>query len=142
MTDRRQNWQTWRKELHLYALLVMVALCNVMKTALISVNYVLTEQLNVSYVAVSALTGVPLMMSAFTGLASCTAAKIWGRRPVYLASALLIFIGVVWNTKITTSYAQLMVARIFQGLGWGAFDTMVMGSIMDTYFVSNTSHCF
>lgn len=114
----------------------MVALCNVMKTALVSVNYALTEQFSVSYVAVSALTGVPLMLSAMTGLASCTASKVWGRRPVYLVSAFLIFIGVVWNTKISTSYAQFMTARIFQGLGWGAFDTMLMGSIMDTYFVS------
>ncbi|KAJ4421307.1 hypothetical protein N0V82_003817 [Gnomoniopsis sp. IMI 355080] len=128
------NWQTWRKELNLYSLLVMVALCNVMKTALVSINYVLTEQLSASYVAVSALTGVPLMLSAFTGLASCTASKLWGRRPVYLVSAVLIFIGVVWNARIRTSYAQYMTARIFQGLGWGAFDTMVMGSIMDTYF--------
>lgn len=55
---------------------------------------------------------------------------------MYLVSAVLIFIGVVWTTKIRTSYAQFMTARIFQGLGWGAFDTMVMGSIMDTYFVS------
>ncbi|KAJ4385750.1 hypothetical protein N0V93_010181 [Gnomoniopsis smithogilvyi] len=128
------NWQSWRKELNLYSLLVMVALCNVMKTALVSVNYVLTEQLSVSYVAVSALTGVPLMLSAFTGLASCTASKVWGRRPVYLVSAVLIFIGVVWNAKVSTSYAQFMTARIFQGLGWGAFDTMLVGSIMDTYF--------
>lgn len=113
-----------------------VVLCNVMKTALITVNSVLAERLVVSYVAVSALTGVPLMLSAVTGLASCTVSKVWGRRPVYLVSATLVFIGLVWNTKITTSYAQFMTARIFQGLGWGAFDTMLMGSIMDTYFVS------
>ncbi|PHH74213.1 hypothetical protein CDD82_5043 [Ophiocordyceps australis] len=27
-----------------------------------------------------------------------------------------------------------MGARVFQGLGWGAFDTLVLGSIQDTYF--------
>lgn len=135
--DYQQNWQTWRKELHLYALLVSVALCNVMKTALLSVSAVLVERLDVSYVAVSALTGVPLMLSALTGLASITASKIWGRRPVYLTSMVLIFIGLVWNTQITTSYGQFMAARAFQGLGWGAFDTVVLCSIIDTYFVSH-----
>lgn len=113
-----------------------VAMCNVMKTALVSVNSVLTTNLGVSYVAVAALTGVPLMMSAFTGLASSVAARVYGRRPVYLTSMVLLFIGLVWNAKVTNSYGQFMFARMVQGFGWGAFDTLVIGSIMDTYFVS------
>lgn len=132
-----QNWQTWRKDLHFYALLTTVALCNVMKTALVSANGPLASTLSVSYTAVAALTGVPLMLSACTGLASSAAAKIWGRRPVYLASMVLLFIGIVWNTAAKTSYGQFMAARIFQGFGWGAFDTIVIGSIMDTHFVSS-----
>ncbi|KAJ0118834.1 hypothetical protein J7T55_013090 [Diaporthe amygdali] len=122
------------KELNLYALLTTVAICNVMKTALISVNEDLARQYSVSYTAVAALTGVPLMLSAITGLASSIAARIWGRRPVILASMVVLFIGLVWNTRVTTSYGQFMAARIFQGFGWGAFDTLVVGSIIDTYF--------
>lgn len=110
-------------------------MCNVMKTALVSVNRPLASTLSVSYIAVTALTGVPLMLSAFSGLASSGAVKIWGRRPVYLASVVLLFIGIAWNTAARTSYGHFMVARIFQGLGWGAFDTIVVGSIMDIHFV-------
>ncbi|KAF3766971.1 MFS general substrate transporter [Cryphonectria parasitica EP155] len=128
------NWQTWRKELSLYALLVTVALSSVMKTALISVNDILAQELGTSYVAVTALTGLPLILSSGTGLASLVASKIWGRRPVYLVSMILIFIGLVWNSKITSSYGQFMAARVFQGLGWGAFDTVVVTSITDIYF--------
>lgn len=136
LINTSQNWQTWRKELNLFALLVMVAMSNVMKTALFSVNSVLVQRFNVSYVAVAALTGVPLMLSAITGMTGTTVSRLWGRRPVYLASMVLIFIGLVWNAKVMSSYGQFMTARIFQGFGWGAFDTMVVGSIMDTYFVS------
>lgn len=136
LTDFTQNWPTWRKELNLYALLMTVAMCNVMKTALVSVNSLLVENHAVSYVAVAALTGVPLMLSACTGLASSVAAKMWGRRPVYLVSMVLLFIGLVSNTRPTASFGSFMAARIFQGFGWGAFDTLVVGSIMDTYFVS------
>lgn len=106
-----------------------------MKTALVSVNEDLVRRYSVSYTAVAALTGVPLMLSAITGLAGSIAARIWGRRPVFLASMVLVFIGLVWNTKVTTSYGQFMAARIFQGFGWGPFDTLVVGSIIDTYFV-------
>lgn len=109
---------------------------NVMKTALISVNTVLAFQLSCSYIAAVALTGVPLMLSAGTGIASMSFSKLWGRRPVYLVSMFLIFIGLVWNTQISSNYAQFMAARIFQGLGWGAFDALMPGTILDTYFVS------
>lgn len=128
------SWSIFKKELNLYALLATVVICNVMKTALVSVNEDLAQQYSTSYTAVAALTGVPLMLSAITGLAGSVAARIWGRRPVLLASIALVFIGLVWNTRVTTSYGQFMAARIFQGLGWGPFDTLVVGSIIDTYF--------
>lgn len=134
-TNDIQSWSNLKKEVNLYALLTTVAICNVMKTALISVNEDLARRYLVSYTAVAALTGVPLMLSAITGLASSAVARIWGRRPVFLASMILIFIGLVWNTRVTTSYGQFMAARIFQGFGWGAFDTLVVGSIIDTFFV-------
>ena len=118
------------------ALLLMVAMIGAMKTIFVTVNSLLAEQFLVSYTATAALTGVPLILSAFTGFASLVGARIWGKRPFYLASLLLVFIGAVWNTNVNGSYAQCMAARVFQGLGWGAFDTLVLGSIHDTYFVS------
>lgn len=131
-----QNWPTWRKELNFYAILMTVAMINVMKTALISVNSVLASSLSCSYVAAVALTGVPLMLSAVTGMAAMSFSRLRGRRPLYLVSMVLIFIGLVWNSQVSTSYGQFMGARIFQGLGWGAFDTLMSGTILDTYFVS------
>ncbi|KAI1370262.1 MFS general substrate transporter [Hypoxylon crocopeplum] len=128
------NWPLWKKHLNLGALLYMVALVGVMKTAYISVNSVIAIEEDVSYTAAVALTAVPLMMSAVTGLASLIIARIWGKRPVYLVSMVMIFMGVVWNTHVRGSLAENMAARIFQGLGWGSFDTLVLGSIQDTYF--------
>jgi MFS family permease len=117
-------------------LIVFVALVSVMKTIFISVNNVMARRYNVSYSSVAALTAVPLIVSAFSGLASVTAAKVWGKRPVYLVSMALVFIGSMWNMRTLDSYRQCMAARVFQGLGWGAFDTLVLGSIYDTFFVS------
>ncbi|OIW28669.1 MFS general substrate transporter [Coniochaeta ligniaria NRRL 30616] len=132
--DDPLNWPQWRKELNLGALLLMVSMSGVMKTVFVSVNHLLAEGYDVSYTAAAALTGVPLILSAATGFAALIASRIWGKRPLYLASLLLIFIGAAWNTNVASSYGQCMAARVFQGLGWGAFDTLVMGSIHDTYF--------
>jgi hypothetical protein len=133
--DDPLNWSRWRKELNFYSLLMMVAMAGVTKTMFMTVNAQLTQGYQVSYTAVAALTGVPLILSAFTGMACLVASRICGKRPLYLASLLLMFIGTVWSTNVVTSYGQCMAARIFQGLGWGAFDTLVLGSIQDTYFV-------
>ncbi len=114
-----------------------VALVGVMKTAFVSVNNQLALGYSISYTATAALTGVPLMISAFAGMISLVAARFWGKRPLYLASMVLVFIGAMWNMHVVDSFAQCMAARVFQGLGWGAFDTLVLGSIHDTYFVGS-----
>lgn len=116
----------------------MVAMTGVMKTIFMTVNAQLAMSYEVSYTAVAALTGVPLILSAISGFACLVASRICGKRPLYLASLLLVFIGAVWDTNVASSYGQCMAARIFQGFGWGAFDTLVLGSIQDTYFVRSS----
>ncbi|KAK3491901.1 major facilitator superfamily domain-containing protein [Neurospora crassa] len=128
------NWHRWRKEISFYALLLMVALTGVMKTAFISVHAQAADGYRVSYTAAAALTGVPLILSAFTGLVSLITSKICGKRPLYLFSLVLLFIGTVWNTSVRTSYSQCLAARVFQGLGWGVIDTLVQSSIYDIFF--------
>ncbi|TGJ85811.1 hypothetical protein E0Z10_g2957 [Xylaria hypoxylon] len=128
------NWPLWKKNLNFVALLSMVAVVGAMKTALVSVHSVLAAEQGVNYTRVVALTAVPLMISALSGMASTILAKVWGKRPVYLGSMALVFIGSAWNINTRGEFSQNMAARIFQGLGWGAFDTLVLGSILDTFF--------
>ncbi len=117
---------------------MVVAWVGVTKTILISLNSRLAMSASVSYTTAAALTGVPLMISAGSGMASLIAARLWGRRPVYLASTALLFIGSIWSMQVSDSVAQFMASRLFQGLGWGAVDALVICSIHDTYFVSHT----
>ncbi|KAL2267132.1 hypothetical protein VTJ83DRAFT_4409 [Remersonia thermophila] len=132
--DDPLNWPAWRKELHFWSLLVVVAMTGVTKTILMTVNAELAELYDRPYKDIAALTGVPLILSFFTGFLCLAASRVCGKRPLYLASFLLVFIGTIWNTNVARSYAECMAARVFQGLGWGAFDTLVLGSIQDTYF--------
>lgn len=134
--DDPLNWPRWRKDLNLVSLLMMVGLIGGMKTAFVTTNGVMTADYRVSYTAVAALTAVPLMLSSFTGSICLVASKIVGKRPLYLGSFFFIFIGSIWNMTAHDSYGSCMGARVLQGLGWGAFDTLVIGSIQDTYFVS------
>ncbi|KAI0204797.1 hypothetical protein F4808DRAFT_412205 [Astrocystis sublimbata] len=128
------NWPLWKKNLNFAALVSMVAIVGAMKTALVSVHSVIAEDEGIDYTAAVALTAAPLIISAVTGMACTIIGRIWGKRPVYLVSMVLLFIGCAWNTNTRGQFAQDMAARVFQGLGWGAFDTLVLGSILDTYF--------
>lgn len=129
------NWPRWKKEVHYATLLLFVALVSVMKTALFAVHSQVATGYAVSYTAAAALTGVPLMASAGAGFVCLVASRLWGKRPLYLASAVLLFVGTMWAITVPTkSFGQCMAARIFQGLGWGAFDVLVLGSVHDTYF--------
>ncbi|KAJ8129790.1 hypothetical protein O1611_g3839 [Lasiodiplodia mahajangana] len=118
------NWPLWKKNLNLLALLSVVAVVGAMKTALVTVHSVIAVQEGVNYTSAVALTAVPLIISALSGMTSTIIARIWGKRPVYLVSMVLMFIGSAWNINTRGSFAQNMAARIFQGLGWGAFDTL------------------
>ncbi|TLD14412.1 uncharacterized protein PgNI_03556 [Pyricularia grisea] len=127
------NWPLWKKDLNLAALLLTVALIQVMKTVFVSVNVVLEQTLNRSYTAIAALTGAPLIFSALTGMVALVASRVYGKRPVYLAATALIFFSSIWNAA-ATEFNNVMAARIFQGMGWGVFDSLVLGSIHDTFF--------
>lgn len=128
------NWPLWKKNLNLTVLLSMVAVVGAMKTALVSVHKVLAVDEGVDYTVAVALTAVPLMVSALAGMVGTVLARVWGKRPVYLVSAMMMFIGSAWNIDTGGAFAQEMAARVFQGLGWGAFDTLVLGSILDIFF--------
>ncbi|KAK4171946.1 major facilitator superfamily domain-containing protein [Triangularia setosa] len=134
--DDPLNWPTWRKELNFWSLMLLVAMTGVAKTIFMTVNAQVSQLYQVSYTSVAALTGVPLILSAISGLGCLVAARVVGKRPLFLGSLIMLFIGTVWNTNVAFegAYGQCMAARVFQGLGWGAWDALVLGSIQDTYF--------
>lgn len=91
-----------------------------------------------SYTAAAALTGVPFMVAPLSSLGSAVLSQVIGKRPIHLGATLLMLAGTVWNMHVAGSYLQFMFARLFQGVGWGAFDGIVMISIRDIFYVCPT----
>ncbi|TVY12696.1 putative MFS-type transporter protein, partial [Lachnellula arida] len=129
------NWPQWKKELAFGSLVLGSAVIGVLKTILVTVNGVISTELNCSYMAATALTGLPLIIGAFSGLGSTILAQKVGKRGIYLASSLLLLGGAIWNMHVEQSYAQFMVSRLFQGIAWGAFESLVLTSFKDMFFV-------
>ena len=122
------------------SLILATATIGSLKTIFVTVNSVIALQLNSSYTGAVALTGVPLIIGALAGVKSRILSQSIGKRGIYLVSSILMLLAAVWNMHITSNYAEFMVARIFQGIGWGAFEALVAESINDMFFVSFSSY--
>ncbi|KAE8441569.1 hypothetical protein EG329_004688 [Mollisiaceae sp. DMI_Dod_QoI] len=129
------NWTRGRKELAFASLMLATAMIGSLKTMFVTVNAVVATELNVSYTGAAALTGVPLIIGAFAGIKSRVLSESIGKRGIYLLSSITMLLAAVWNMHVTSSYAEFMISRIFQGLGWGSFEALVAGSITDLFFV-------
>ncbi|TVY32122.1 putative MFS-type transporter [Lachnellula subtilissima] len=133
------NWPQWKKELAFGSLVLGSAVIGILKTILVTVNGVIATELNCSYMAATALTGLPLIIGAFAGMGSTVLAQKVGKRGIYLTSSVLLLAGAIWNMHVEQSYAQFMVSRIFQGVAWGAFESLVLTSFNDMFFVHQRS---
>jgi len=133
------NWPQWKKELAFGSLVLGSAVVGILKTILVTVNGVIATELNCSYMAATALTGLPLIIGAFSGMGSTVLALKVGKRGIYLTSSVLLLAGAIWNMHVEQSYAQFMVSRIFQGVAWGAFESLVLTSFNDMFFVHQRS---
>jgi MFS family permease len=58
----------------------------------------------------------------------------FGRRPVMLVATLLMALSTLW-CGLSTSYNSLLAARLFQGIGGAAADTVPPTMVGDLYFM-------
>ncbi|KAL2424444.1 MFS-rype transporter paaT [Exophiala dermatitidis] len=94
--------------------------------------YVLTKKWGVSHVAYNV--GISLFTYGF-GFAPMILApfsEINGRRPVFIVTGLL-FVICQLGSALTDSYAGMLLARFFAGVGGSTFSTMVGGILADVW---------
>jgi MFS family permease len=61
-------------------------------------------------------------------------ANVYGRRPVYILSTLIGVLGTI-GTGIAKTWATLIVARVFSGLGVGAAMAIGPATVNDVFFL-------
>src|ERR1700761_6066059 len=101
--------------------------------------------LNASYFAIAELIKTDLtttvMVSGYNILAAgcagpfvCAFSRRYGKRPVFLVSTLFCIVGTaIGEAKI--SYNYLLAARIVQGFSTSAFESLIVATVGDIYFV-------
>lgn len=61
-------------------------------------------------------------------------AKIYGKRPIYMAAIAIMFATSVWGAA-TTQYHSFLASRVIAGVGMAPYEVLVQCTIGDLYFV-------
>jgi MFS family permease len=94
----------------------------------------IAETLQMSLTTVVLVSGYNLLAAGCSGPFVCALSRKYGKRPVFLVSILFDIIGTaIGEAKI--SYKYLLAARIVQGFSTSAFESLIIASVGDMYFV-------
>ena len=130
------DWSETRKNFTIWVSCVITALTAFSAGAYAPGVEQMTEEWGVSRVA--ALVGITTFTTGFAIAPMVLApfSEINGRRPVFIASGILFVICQLCS-GVTQSYAGMLVARFFVGVGGSTFSTMVGGVVSDIYHAEN-----
>ena len=134
-----QNWPLWKKDLAFFAICFNVALGAVLSPVLSTAGGDIVKEFHITFSQYALLTGWPLLTSGCAACLSQTTSRIWGKRSTYIIATLLLFTTSIWNSRVTT-YNEFVAARVVEGFGNGPFESIVLSSIGDLYFVCKS--CF
>ncbi|CUS08976.1 unnamed protein product [Tuber aestivum] len=137
------NWPLWKKDLTLFILCITACIGEVVSEsikaavlgpAIAPINKMLVDEFKTTYHVTAKFAGWQFWPAGIAGLFGSAVGRVWGKRPVYIFSTLLLFIGAIWNA-LAQSTDSFLGARILQGFGLGAFETIVPSTVGDMYFV-------
>lgn len=98
----------------------------------------IAQDLNVSVPAVARMNGYTLLAAGASGPFASALSRKYGKRPVYLFSSLMALVGCIIG-QVANDYDTLVAARTIQGLSCAAYESIVIASIGDLFFVHERS---
>ncbi|KAJ4205747.1 hypothetical protein NW767_003805 [Fusarium falciforme] len=94
---------------------------------------------NVDVERVSLTTGLYMMGMGLGSVIFSPTAILWGKRPVYLASAIL-FIGTSLWAAWSPSFNSLLAARVFQGVAVSPVECLPSATIAEIFFLHERAY--
>ena len=92
------------------------------------------QDYGVSYSRVALTTGLYMMGLGVGCVVFSPTAIRYGKRPVYLFSAILFVLSAIWCAK-SPNYASLVVARVLQGIAVSPVECLPSASIAEIFFL-------
>ncbi len=128
------NWPSWRRDT---ALLTLGFYCMLGGgvTPIIAAGFTdVAQAYHVEVETVALTTGLYMMGLGVGSVFASPTAILFGKRPVYLASAIL-FIGTSLWAGWSPSFASLIAARVFQGIAVSPVECLPSATIAEIFFL-------
>ncbi|KUJ16570.1 serine/threonine kinase 16 [Mollisia scopiformis] len=129
------NWPMWKKELIVAVLCLGTMLNAGTNGPFLNASYfTMAQEIKTPLTTVVLVSGYNLLAAGIIGPFVCAFSRKYGKRPVFMVSTLFDIIGTaIGESKI--SYKYLLAARIVQGFSTSAFESLIVATIGDMYFV-------
>ena len=98
-----------------------------------------SETYNVTIPQVALTTGLYMLGLGVGSVIMSPTAIIFGKRPVYLLTAILFIVSAVW-CALSPSYVSLLVARVFQGIAVSPTECLPSASIAEIFFLHERAY--
>ncbi|KAI2794721.1 hypothetical protein POX_a01322 [Penicillium oxalicum] len=125
-------WPKWRKSIMTWISCAVTALAGYSAGEASPASGELCREWSISPVVYNLSITLFCIGFALAPMVLAPFSEINGRRPIFVASGIL-FVAMLIACGGTHSFAGLLVARFFQGVGGSTFSTMVGGVISDIY---------
>ncbi|KAL9947150.1 hypothetical protein ACHAO5_003091, partial [Verticillium nonalfalfae] len=133
------NWPAWRRDTALFSLGFYCLVGGGITPLLAAGFYDVADDYGVSVEDVSLTTGLYMMGMGLGSVVASPTAILWGKRPVYLAGAILLVISSVW-CALSPNFASLIVARIVQGIAVSPVECLPSATIAEIFFLHERAY--
>lgn len=128
------NWPAWRRDMALLSLGFYCMLGGGMTPILAAGFTDVAKSLDVTYARVALTTGLYMMGLGVGSVIFSPTAILFGKRPVYLFSALMFVATSIWCAQ-APDYANLATARVFQGIAVSPVECLPSATIAEIFFL-------
>ncbi|RMZ76671.1 hypothetical protein DV738_g4816, partial [Chaetothyriales sp. CBS 135597] len=128
------NWNTLRRDSSLLSLGFYCMLGGGMTPVVAAGFGDIAKTFDVSLAQVARTTGLFMMGLGVGGVFASPTAILFGKRPVYLASSILFAAFSIW-CGFAPNYANLVAARVFQGISVSPVEVLPSASIAEIFYL-------
>jgi MFS family permease len=133
------NWPTWKRDSALLSLGLYCMVGGGMTPVLAAGFDNVASTFKVTVPKVALTTGLYMMGLGVGSVLFSPTAILFGKRPVYLASAILYIITSIWCAA-SPSYNSLLIARIFQGISISPVECLPSATIAEIFFLHERAY--
>ncbi|KAF2462459.1 major facilitator superfamily domain-containing protein [Lineolata rhizophorae] len=129
------NWSSFQKHVVLVIICFGTIVNGAIPGPLLNAGFVqMSMELGVSVDDLVKTSGYVLLTTGAIGIFASAAARKYGKRPVYVLSSIFAFIGVIIG-ETASGYDALVASRVIHGFGVAAYESIVVSTIGDLFFV-------